>query len=125
MGAPKGNNNAEKWTEQQAIEFVESVLEYVQSNPDCVFIGEPVSQLGYYRTIWNYLSDKFDFDTIKRVESILESRLVKKGISGETNPTMTIFTLKNNYHWRDKTEVDHTTKGEAITEIKVNIVNDK
>ena len=78
MGAPKGNSNAQKWTEQQAIEFVESVLAYVQSNPDCVFIGEPISQLGYYRTIWNYLSDKFDFDTIKRVESILESRLVKR-----------------------------------------------
>lgn len=123
MGAPKGNNNAEKWTEQQASEFVESVLEYVLSVPDCVFIGEPVAQLGYYRELWNYITKKFDFHTIKRVESILESRLVKKGVSGESNATMTIFTLKNNYNWRDSSHIDHTTKGEAMQTFTVNVVN--
>jgi len=106
MPAPKGNNNAEKWTEDEAKAFTDSVLEYVQGNSDCLFIGEAVTELGYYRTLWNYLSDKFDFDTIKRVESILESRLVKAGLTGGSNPTMTIFTLKNNYEWTDKTVHD-------------------
>ena len=121
MPAPKGNNNAEKWTEQQASEFVESVLDYVQSNSSCVFIGEPVTELGYYRELWNYISGKFDFHTIKRVESILESRLVKSGISGTNNATMTIFTLKNNYNWRDKTETEHS--GTLSHEATVTIVN--
>ena len=106
MPAPKGNNNAEKWTEQQANEFVEKVYQYVVENPDCVFIGEAVTEFGHYRTLWNYISEKFDFDTIKVVESILESRLVSYGIRGATNATMTIFTLKNNYKWTDKHETD-------------------
>jgi len=121
MPAPKGNKNNEKWTEKEAKSFVDSVLKYVQDHPKCMFIGEAVTELGYYRTLWDYLADKFDFDTVKRVESILESRLVKAGLSNETNSTMTIFTLKNNYKWTDKHEHDHTTDGEAIkgTEIKI------
>ncbi len=106
MPAPKGNSNAEKWTKKEAKGFADSVLEYVQNNEDCLFIGEAVTELGYYRTLWNYISEKFDFDTIKRVESILESRLVKAGLTGDSNPTMTIFTLKNNYDWKDKREVE-------------------
>ena len=106
MPAPKGNSNAEKWTKDQATNFADSVLSYVQDNADCLFIGEAVTELGYYRTLWNYISEKFDFDTIKRVESILESRLVKAGLTGGSNPTMTIFTLKNNYDWTDKSQVD-------------------
>ena len=112
--AALNNKNAEKWTESEASKFVDSVLEYVQSNQRCMFIGEPVTELGYYRTLWNYISEKFDFDTIKKVESILESRLVKLGLEGTNNATMTIFTLKNNYGWTDKQSIDHTTKGEAI-----------
>lgn len=106
MPAPKGNKNAEKWTEKEAKELVDSVLKYVQDTSDCYFIGEPITELGYYRTLWSYIKDKFDFDTIKRVESILENRLVKAGLTGGSNPTMTIFTLKNNYDWKDKRETD-------------------
>ena len=123
MPAPKGNNNAEKWTQDQAVEFADSVLNYVKENKNCLFIGEAVTELGYYRTLWNYISEKFDFDTIKRVESILESRLVNSGLSGDSNATMTIFTLKNNYKWTDRQEIDHTTKGEVIKEFTVTVVN--
>lgn len=106
MSKLEGNKNAIKWTEKEAKELVDSVLKYVQDTPDCYFIGEPITELGYYRTLWNYIGTKFDFDTIKRVESILENRLVKAGLTGGSNPTMTIFTLKNNYDWKDKRETD-------------------
>lgn len=114
MPAPKGNKNAEKWTKKEAKKFVDSVLGYIKENDDCIFIGEPVTELGEYRELWNYISKKFDFHTIKVVESILESRLVKKGVSNASNATMTIFTLKNNYGWTDKRETDITTKGESL-----------
>lgn len=106
MPAPKGNKHAEKWTKKEAKAFVDKVHSYVVENAGCVFIGEPISELGYYRTLWNYISEKFDFDTIKVVETILESRLVSYGIKGDTNATMTIFTLKNNYKWTDKSQID-------------------
>ena len=110
----KGNLNAEKWTEEESSKFVESVLEYVIENKSCVFIGEALGELGYYRDLWSYIARKFDFRTIKRVETILENRLVTEGIKGNTNATMTIFTLKNNYGWKDKTETDITTGGESF-----------
>lgn len=115
MSKLKGNKNAEKWTEKEAKELVDSVLKYVQDTPDCYFIGEPITELGYYRTLWSYIGTKFDFDTIKRVESILENRLVKAGLTGGSNPTMTIFTLKNNYDWTDKNQLDHTSSDGSMS----------
>lgn len=115
MAGYKGNTNAEKWTKKEASLFVEKVLEYVEENKDCIFIGEPVTALGYYRTLWNYLATKFDFDTIKRVESMLEARLVTNGVNNKTNATMTIFTLKNNYNWTDKIQTDHTSSDGSMT----------
>jgi hypothetical protein len=108
MGAPLDNNNAEKWTEEEASKFVDSVYQYLKDNPKCVFIGEPLTELGYYNELWSYLSNRFEFKTIKKVESILESRIVTKGINGETNPTMSIFTLKNKYGWTDQRETKHS-----------------
>lgn len=114
MGAPKGNSNNLKWTEEKAFQFVEDVYEYIKENEDCIFIGEPITELGWYTQLWSYLKDKFDFELIKRCESVLEARLVKLGVTNKSNATMTIFTLKNHYDWRDKKETDITTKGESL-----------
>lgn len=48
----------------------------------------------------------------QRCEAILEENLVE----GKVNPTGTIFNLKNNYGWKDKTEqdVDVTSGGKPI-----------
>lgn len=110
MSGYEGNKNAEKWDEKTATAFVDEVYQYVLDNEDCIFIGEPMAHLGYYRELWPYLKNKFDFNTIKRVESILEARLVSKGVGGSSNATMTIFTLKNNYGWKDKTQTELSGK---------------
>lgn len=51
-------------------------------------------------------------DTIKKaklkIHNYAENRLF------ENNPTGTIFNLKNNYGWKDKTETDVTTNGKSI-----------
>lgn len=49
----------------------------------------------------------------QRCEAILEENLVE----GKVNPTGTIFNLKNNYGWKDKTEQDLTTKGESLNDM--------
>lgn len=36
-------------------------------------------------------------------------------MSGKLNPTGAIFNLKNNYRWKDKSETDMTSKGEALS----------
>lgn len=58
-------------------------------------------------------------DTIKTAKQYIEGCYDAKLINGTTNPAGTIFALKNNYNWVDKTEVEQTTK-----EIKVELVDD-
>jgi hypothetical protein len=45
-------------------------------------------------------------DTIKKIDEELENRLYKLGLKGKANATLVIFGLKNNYGWKDKSEVD-------------------
>lgn len=47
-------------------------------------------------------------DTIKKIDEELENRLVTAGLKNKMNPTIVIFSLKNNYGWKDKQETEHT-----------------
>lgn len=78
-----------------------------------------ISELAYYldtsrETLCNYEEKEPFFDTIKRAKERCEIVLEKNLIEGKINPTGTIFNLKNNYGWRDKTETDITTQGDKI-----------
>ncbi len=53
-----------------------------------------------------FKDDKEFSDTIKRIESELENRLYKYALLNKVNPTMAIFGLKNNYGWKDKSEIE-------------------
>lgn len=63
-------------------------------------------------TLCNYEEKEPYFDTIKRAKERCEMWLERNLIEGKVNPTGTIFNLKNNYGWRDKTEVENEHKGE-------------
>jgi hypothetical protein len=77
---------------------------------------------GCYAEIWAYWKNKFKdnetiFKSIRKVDAILENRLYTGALKGKYNSTITIFGLKNNYGWKDKTETDITTQGEKISNI--------
>ena len=65
------------------------------------------------------------FDTVKeakqKIEAGLEQRLFYQ------NATGVIFNLKNNYHWKDKQEVDNTSSDGSMTPkgIELTIVDPK
>lgn len=67
------------------------------------------------KSLLNYSEDDKFFHTIKKakekVEAYAEERLY------ESNVTGVIFNLKNNFGWKDKTEVENNIK----TEIKVTL----
>lgn len=46
------------------------------------------------------------FDTIKQAKAKILANLVERGLSGDNASALTIFNLKNNYGYVDKTEVD-------------------
>jgi hypothetical protein len=53
-------------------------------------------------------------DSIKKALDRCQSTLEGMALANKANPTMAIFSLKNNYGWVDKTETDVTTNGNDI-----------
>lgn len=55
-------------------------------------------------------------DTIKRAKTRIENNVVENMLLGKFNPTGSIFSLKNNFNWRDKQEVENSgTQSMVIT----------
>ena len=119
-GAPQGNNNAEIWTEEKAIDFLNEAIEKAkevddEGNRKYDFIGELASDMDTYREIFDYLAGKFN--KAKELRSILKSHIEANCFSsakkGKIVPSLGIINLKSNHGWTDR--VDQTTKGESLT----------
>ena len=114
VGAPEGNNNAEKWTIEEATILFDKALEMsVEKEYD--FIGEIARDLGTYREIFVFLVDKFPIlkETQKRILSNLEANCFSHTKKGTINTAVGIVNLKSNYNWTDR--VDTTTKDKEIS----------
>ena len=72
-------------------------------------------------TLCEYQKLEMFSDTIKKAKNKIENWLEEHSLSGDTNPAVSIFNLKNNFKWTDKTETDITSKGDKIE--NNNIVN--
>lgn len=62
------------------------------------------------QTLINYESNENFFDTIKGAKNYIESLIEQWALMNELNSTSAIFNLKNNFDWKDKSEVDVTQK---------------
>jgi hypothetical protein len=103
------------YTEEFVREEVTNILEEIVSNKEIVLLGEVFEKKAYTRQRFSEWAEEFKnikeiSDTIKKVKDILEERVNMGGLKNKLNPTMTIFNLKNNYGWRDKTEVDQNIR---------------
>lgn len=58
------------------------------------------------KSLLNYSKDEQFFPTIKRAKEKVEQQLEENALMGKSNSTFTIFNLKNNYGWQDKTELE-------------------
>jgi hypothetical protein len=126
-GAPKGNKNNEKYDYQTAKKFFEDSLELLNNDPSILYIGTLAVRMGIYRQLYDYLLDRFiDLDTIKkRIDTILESRVVERTMNNEVNATFSIFMMKNNHGWSDKHEVDNTHNINLNTSAKAKKIIDE
>lgn len=64
-----------------------------------------------------FKEDEIFSDTIKKIENELENRILKLGLKGKANATLVIFSLKNNYNWKDKQEVETTINIPSLPDI--------
>ena len=121
MAAEKGNKYAEKWNKENALQLLKDALNTLIKDKDIMYIGELAEKQSTYHHVYTYIVDKFGkenkvFSTIKKkIDNIIETRLFKEALKNNVNPTVAIFGLKNNYNWRDKRDIDVTTKGDKIT----------
>lgn len=69
-------------------------------------------------TLMNYEKKEDFFDTIKKAKAKIESIYEERALIGDYNPAVSIFALKNNFNWRDKSETDITSGGNPIPILK-------
>ena len=71
-------------------------------------------------TLIRYEKDKKKIDfcnTIKRAKLRIQQDVMERGLSGRSNPAVTIFNLKNNFGYTDKQEYDINGKFEPLEPI--------
>jgi hypothetical protein len=103
------------YTEEFVREEVIKILEEVRENKELTVIGEIFENKAYSSQRFSEWAEKFKnndeiSESIKKIKNVFENRVNIGGLKGKLNPTMSIFNLKNNYGWRDKTEVDQNIR---------------
>lgn len=114
----------EKYTKEFVRLELTAMLKELKKDDTVVILGELFDRRDYSLQRFSEWEKKFEKDaeiseSIKRIKSILETRLNLGGLKGKLNPTMTIFNLKNNYGWRDKTEVEESGEKRVIVETRL------
>ena len=106
-----------KYTEEFVLEEMKSMINLIRGNPDIVYIWELFDNKNYSRQRFSeWVKEYNGNEEIKEISDTikehLETRAVKGAMTNKLNGTMTIFHLKNNYDWKDKSEIDSNVKGE-------------
>lgn len=93
-----------------------SILTEVLSDQSIVFIGQIFERRSYSRQRYSEWAEKFKddeqiTDAIKKIDELIETRLVTGALGKELNPVITIFTLKNKHGWKDVSGREHSGPG--------------
>jgi hypothetical protein len=82
-----------------------------------------------YPDWWAYIANTYEdneevFRAIKKVEVLLEQRIINSTLTGDIkSAAMAIFYLKNKHGYKDKQEVDNTNR--TVEPTQYVIVNDR
>lgn len=112
-----GNNNAEKYTENDAIDFILNAIAIAESF-SYDFIGEVADHQGVDRILYNYLSKKFKTVEIlvNRLKGKCETNCFKHAKKGDIVASLAIINLKSNHNWTDRVSqnTDVTSGGQPL-----------
>lgn len=115
-GAPINNKNAEKWTEEEAIELFNKCLKTsMDKTSDCNdFIGEIAQEHKTTLSTLDYLTTKFPHleCVYKDIKSNCEANCFRNGKNSKIIPSLAIMNLKSNHGWTDRS--DTTTNGKEL-----------
>jgi len=107
---------------EYTLEFIQeelkSLLNALKNDEGIIYIWELFLEKNYTRNRYAEWVNKYPDDEIVQttsgtIKGILETRAIKWAMTNKLNPTATIFHLKNNYKWVDKSEIDQNIKAEV------------
>jgi hypothetical protein len=76
-------------------------------------------------TLFNYSKDDEYFNTIKRAKARVEANMEEGALTGQLNPTVTIFSMKNNFGYsNDGGVADSPPPAQVTNNTQVNVVAD-
>jgi hypothetical protein len=130
-----GNKMAEKWTLKDAEKLANDLIDWLEEQTEDengnkrdkgnIFINEFIGTRRLPPRILNYLAKKFTaFVTLMEIaKNIQEAKLLKYGIADRLNASMTKFCLINHHGYTDKSNVDVTTQGEKVNDVKFTVAD--
>lgn len=103
-----GNTNALKYkNENELKKAIDNYFEKCDENKKPYTMSGLALSLGIDRTTLIRYGDRESFATlIKEAKQKVECQLEENALMGKANSTFTIFNLKNNYGWQDKSELE-------------------
>lgn len=112
MSRRKGDT---RYTPEVVENTLEEMLKEARENEDVIFLNQLFENRREPRQVFSEWKGKFrgrDFkniaDTIKKIDNLLEQRVVFGMMKNKLNVAGCIFHLKNNFQYKDKQEVDST-----------------
>lgn len=95
-----------KYTEDFVTGELKYFLRLLEEDSDLVYKGQlfldrdySIQRLSEWKT--NFADCQYISETIKKIEEILETRAVERGLHSKGNTTFLIFFMKNQYGWKD------------------------
>lgn len=106
--------NDTKYTEEFVLEALQTMLDELRKDKDIIYLWELFEDKDYTRFRFHEWIKKYhknrDITRISHtIKEILETRAVKWALKNKLNWPFTMFHLKNNYKWKDKTEIQQDT----------------
>lgn len=110
-GGQLNNNNAEKWTEDVALELGNKLIDWMKFDEN-YWVKTFLLDNDLDNDTGNYLADKFESFSVlyKKAFEMQESKLVDNALKNKWNNATAIFVLKNKHGYKDKSEIDSNHK---------------
>lgn len=125
-GFQQSNKDAEKWTKEEALEVFEQLYELAATSDDILSIADvnlyAKKHFNLPRSSFYYLVKKFNvLDDIKKdINDAIISKINRKGLNGDFNPTMSIWRMKQ----LGESDPDKVKNINLIDSLKIEIVED-
>jgi len=107
------------YTAEFVLKELEGMYKTLIKDDHIIFINQLIIPKPYSRQRYSEWAEKFKdddkiSDAIKRIEDVLEARVVVGALEKDYDKTMTIFLLKNKYGWEDKVKQEVDQKSEIV-----------